>query len=67
MHMNLINKVPSNELYFNLSRLNEMARAVAYAKSPEDAQFFALRYLRPQIEHVDNILNNVVQNRKENR
>ena len=64
--MNSIKKVPNDELYYSLSRLNEAARAVAYAKSPEDAEFFTNRYLRPQIERIDNILNNVTQSRKEN-
>ena len=64
--MNSIKKVPADELYFNLSRLNEMARVVAYAKSSEEAEYFTINYLRPQIERIDTILNNVTQNRKEN-
>ena len=64
--MNSIKKVPVDELYISLSRLNEVARAVAYAKSPEDAEFFTTKYLRPQIQHIDTILNNVTESRKQN-
>ena len=63
--MKSINKVPSyDELYINLARLNEMAKAVAYAKSPEDAQFFTMKYLRPQIEKSERLMDELVQNRK---
>ena len=63
--MKSINKVPSyDELYINLARLNEMAKAVAYAKSPEDAQFFTMKYLRPQIEKSEQLMDELVQNRK---
>ena len=65
--MKSINKVPAHELYYNLSRLNEMAKAVAYAKTSEDAEYFTIKYLRPQIELIDTILNNAVKNRKETR
>ena len=63
--MKSINKVPSyDELYINLARLNEMAKAVAYAKSPEDAQFCTMKYLRPQIEKSDQLMDELVQYRK---
>ena len=56
--MNSIKKVPNHELYYNLKRLSEFAKAVAYAKTPADAEFFTMKYLRPQIETVDLILDN---------
>lgn len=55
--MNSIKKVPHHELYYNLQRLNEFAKAVAYAKDNSEAEFFTIKYLRPQIEAVENILN----------
>jgi hypothetical protein len=55
--MNSIKKVPEYELHYNLQRLNEFAKAVAYAKNASDAEFFTIKYLRPQIEAVENILN----------
>lgn len=55
--MNSIKKVPSHELYYNLQRLNEFAKAVAYAKNTADAEFFTMKYLRPQIEAVETVLN----------
>lgn len=64
--MNSIKKVPSHELYYNLQRLNEFAKAVAYAKNPSDAHFFTVRYLRPQIETVEKILNNTLEDTKNN-
>jgi hypothetical protein len=54
--MNTINKVPNHELYFNLSRLTEIAKTVAYAKNEADAEFFTVKYLRPQIEKVEELL-----------
>ena len=56
--MNSIKKVPDHELYYNLRRLSEFAKAVAYAKNPADAEFFTMKYLRHQIEVFDIILNN---------
>ena len=63
--MKSINKVPSyDELYINLARLNEMAKAVAYAKSSSDAEYFTMKYLRPQIEKSDQLMDELVQYRK---
>jgi len=57
--MNLIKKYPpQHELIYNLQRLNEFAKAVAYAKDNTEAEFFTVKYLRPQIETVENILTN---------
>ena len=55
--MNSIKKVPQHELYYNLHRLNEFAKAVAYAKDSSEAEYITMRYLRPQIEAVETILN----------
>jgi hypothetical protein len=55
--MNSVKKVPSYDLFYNLSRLNDTAKAVAYAKSSEEAEYFTVRHLRPQIEAVEAILN----------
>jgi hypothetical protein len=62
--MNSIKKVPADELYYNLSRLNETAKAVAFAKTPADAEYFTLKYLRPQIATIEALLNNARQNRQ---
>ena len=63
--MKSINKVPTyDELYFNLARLNEMAKAVAYAKSSSDAEYFTMKYLRPQIDKSEQLINDLVQYRK---
>jgi len=55
--MNPIKPVPQHELYYNLKRLTEIAKTVAYAKSADDAEFFTKKYLLPQIEVTENILN----------
>ncbi len=55
--MNSIKKVPQHELYYNLARLNEFAKAVAYAKDSTEAEFMTVKYLRPQIQAVETILN----------
>jgi hypothetical protein len=55
--MNSTKKVPPHELYYNLHRLNEFAKAVAYAKNSSEAEFMTIKYLRPQIEAVETILN----------
>ena len=55
--MNSIKKVPQHELHYNLHRLNEFAKAVAYAKDSSEAEYITMRYLRPQIETVETILN----------
>lgn len=57
--MNTIKKVPQHELFYNLSRLNEFAKAVAYAKDSSEAEYITMRYLRPQIQTVETILNEV--------
>lgn len=57
--MNLIKKISQHDLYYNLHQLNEYAKAVAFAKSPEDMEFFTTKYLRPQIEATDNILKDI--------
>lgn len=62
--MNSIKKVPADELVYNLRRLSEMAKAVAFAKSTEEAEYFTIKYLRPQIEAAETILNNVRENNK---
>ena len=49
-------KVRSDELYYKLSRLNEVAKAVANAKSSADAEYFTIRYLRPQIDETESLL-----------
>jgi hypothetical protein len=54
--MNSTKKVPPHELYYNLHRLNEFAKAVAYAKNSSEAEFMTIKYLRPQIEAVETIL-----------
>lgn len=55
--MNSIKKVPQHELYYNLQRLNDFAKAVAYAKDSSEAEFMTIKYLRPQIQTVETILN----------
>ena len=55
--MNIIKKIPQYELYYTLQRLNEIAKAVAYAKDSSEAEYITMRYLRPQIETVETILN----------
>ena len=62
--MNSIKKVPQHELYYNLQRLNDFAKAVAYAKDSAEAEFLTLKYLRPQIETVETILNEARSTRK---
>lgn len=54
-------KVRSDELYYNLSRLNEIAKTVAHAKSPADAEYFTVKYLRPQIDATEELLANMRQ------
>ena len=54
--MNSIKPIPQHELYYNLKRLSEIAKTVAYAKSPDDAEYFTKRYLLPQIETTEHIL-----------
>jgi hypothetical protein len=55
--MNSIKKIPQHELYYNLQRLNDFAKAVAYAKDSSEAEFMTIKYLRPQIQTVETILN----------
>ena len=55
--MNSIKKVPQHELFYNLQRLNDFAKAVAYAKDSSEAEFMTIKYLRPQIQTVETILN----------
>lgn len=54
--MNSIKPIPQHELYYNLKRLSEIAKTVAHAKSPDDAEYLTKRYLLPQIEITENIL-----------
>lgn len=54
-------KVRNDELYYSLSRLNETAKAVANAKNPADAEYFTLKYLRPQIDATEELLANMRQ------
>ena len=55
--MNSIKKGPQHELFYNLQRLNDFAKAVAYAKDSSEAEFMTIKYLRPQIQTVETILN----------
>ena len=55
--MNIIKKIPQYELYYTLQRLNDFAKAVAYAKDSSEAEFLTVKYLRPQIDAVEAVLN----------
>ena len=56
--MKNINLIPQSELVYNLRRLSEAAKIVAYAKSEEDAEYFTMNYLRPLIKETETLLNN---------
>lgn len=63
--MKSIKKVPQHELYYNLKRLTEIAKTVAYAKSSDDAEFFTKKYLLPQIELTENMLSSFERSKQD--
>ena len=54
--MKQIQDVPVPELVYQLRKLQAAAKEVAYAKNETDAEFFTMRYLRPEIEKVEKLL-----------
>lgn len=54
--MKQINQVPTHELVLKLRKLAAAARAVAYAHTELEAEYFTIKHLRPLIEETDVLL-----------
>ena len=54
--MKTINQVPVTDLVFQLRKLNNAAKEVAYARSNEEAEYFTVNYLRPLLEQTELLL-----------
>lgn len=54
--MKTINQVPVTDLVFQLRKLNNAAKEVAYAGSNAEAEYFTIKYLRPLLEQTELLL-----------
>ena len=54
--MKTINQVPVTDLVFQLRKLNNAAKEVAYARSEAEAEYFTINHLRPLLEQTDCLL-----------
>ena len=54
--MKTINQVPVTDLVFQLRKLNNVAREVAYARSETEAEYFTINHLRPLLEQTERLL-----------
>jgi hypothetical protein len=56
--MKQIKDVSKHELLFQLRKLQAIAHEVAYATNEADSEYFTVRYLRPELERVEQLLKN---------
>jgi hypothetical protein len=54
--MKTINQVPVTDLVFQLRKLSNAAKEVAYADSNTEAEYFTINHLRPLIEQTELLL-----------
>ena len=54
--MKHIKSVPVPDIVYNLRKLSETAKAVAYASSPEEAELLTVNHLRPLLLQVEKVL-----------
>jgi len=54
--MKTINQVPITDLVFQLRKLSNAAKEVAYAGSNAEAEYFTIKHLRPLLEQTELLL-----------
>jgi len=59
--MKSINHTP--ELVYQLNRLSNIAKEVAYAKDETEAEYLTINYLRPLLVETEAFLNNIKSSR----
>jgi hypothetical protein len=64
--MRQINSVPNHELFSQLRKLQKIAKEVAYANSDAEMEYFTMRYLRPELERVKQLIGDLDETDKTN-